>query len=363
MFMRPLSLAAAGLLLTIAAAGTSWADRSDGIDPSTLAPGLLQAKDAVARLERLTDEAEAIGNALFRVHNGFGDHRRSSSDAPTCETGWLLDLGARTREFGRAFRDAVQSARVQASRVEDLTVEPTVQPLLDPETNHKVLSLLARVDDLVRRYPETSSWQERYVEPLLRNCQPALVPAAGMAEPVPGAIPVSQGSSTAAAMGAATKKEPLIAVLAFGGGWLCPGAVPAAGVMLVTGKVCYSLSESCDCEPEAVSPAAVLGPEPVVAAPVAAEAAAPTAPASAPGGKDAVAPPAKPSTGKPAAVAPPAKPAAGKAVPAKPAAGKPAPAKPAPAKPSGAAFRNPNAKSGRSPATVRGPATKAGSAN
>jgi len=146
---------------------------------------------------------------------------------------------------------------VQARRIENLIVEPTVQPLIDPETNHKVLSLLARIDDLVRRYPEAASWQERYVEPLLAGCEPALVPAPGIAD----AVPAAGTNSGAVAMPMLARKGPLIAVIAFGGGWLCPGAVPAAGVMLVSGEICYSASEACDCEPAAVSPATVLGPE------------------------------------------------------------------------------------------------------
>src|SRR5205085_10636290 len=121
-----------------------------------------QADESLSRLERLVDEAEAIGAAMFRVHNEFGQKRALATEPPGCKTDWLLDLGARTRELGRAFRDAVQSARVQGRRVENLTVEPTVQPLLDPQTSHKVSTLLSRVDDLVRRYPETASWQEHY---------------------------------------------------------------------------------------------------------------------------------------------------------------------------------------------------------
>lgn len=272
MAFRSLVVAVAGVLIvTTAASGT----RLDGIDPSVLAPGLVQAGEAVDRLERLIDEAEAIGVALFRVHNEVGEQRAAMAAAaaapppkvgkgetppprpkaePDCTTPWLLDLGARSRELGRAFRDAVQSVRVQGRRVESVTVEATVQPLLDPETNHRISSLLARVDDLVRRYPEAASWQERYVEPLLDDCQTVLAPAPGIADVVPAALKDSAVTSPAS-------KSRLIAVLAFGGGFLCPGAVPAAGVMLVSGEICYSASESCDCEPAAVSPATVLGPE------------------------------------------------------------------------------------------------------
>ncbi|MFN2426287.1 MAG: hypothetical protein ABR587_07555 [Candidatus Binatia bacterium] len=273
MFLRSLARATALMILTT---GTAFAARSDGIDSSILAPGLVQAREALDRLDRLIDEAHAIGIALFRVHNEFGEQRAAMAAAaaarppanapkgppppkppaaPDCTTPWLLDLGARSREFGRGFRDAVQSTRVQGRRVENITVEPTVQPLLDPETNHRITSLLARVDDLVRSYPEAASWQERYVEPLLKGCEPALVPAAGIPDAAPPAI--KDGISA----GGPSRKPRLIAILAFGGGWLCPGAVPAAGVMLVSGDVCYSASESCDCEPAGVSPATVLGPD------------------------------------------------------------------------------------------------------
>jgi len=264
------------MALVLLASGAAGAARSDGIESSILAPGLVQANEAVDRLERLVDEAEAIGVALFRVQNQFGEQRAAMAAAaaakpppsapkappppkppasPDCTTPWLLDLGARSGELGRGFRDAVQSTRVQGRRVENVTVEATVQPLLDPETNHRVTSLLARVDDLVRSYPEAASWQERYIEPLLKGCEPALVPAAG----IPDAAPAAAKDNGSAVFSG--RRAKLIAILAFGGGWLCPGAVPAAGVMLVSGEVCYSESEICDCEPAGVSPAMVLGPE------------------------------------------------------------------------------------------------------
>lgn|GEM_PF-2174791 len=250
------ALLTATLLAGVLVDGALSADLSDGIDPSVLAPSLLQATQAIERLDRLTAEAEAIGTALFRVHNEFGEHRLRSAAPPPCEAAWLIDLGGRAREFGRAFRDAVQSARVQGTRVESLIVQPTVAPLLDPETNHRVLALLDRIDDLARRYPEASAWQEQFVEPLLADCAVVLHPAAGFPAPAPEAAP--EGGAAAAS---ARKREPLVAIMAIGGGWLCPGAVPAAGVMLVEGKVCYSGSEICGCEPLDIDPATVLGPE------------------------------------------------------------------------------------------------------
>ena len=145
---------------------------------------------------------------------------------------------------------------MQAGRVEDLTIQQTVQPLLDPETNHKVATLLTRVDDLVRRYPEAAAWQENYVEPLMKGCEATPAPADGIGDPVPVVTVPAPATN-----GAATRKSPLVAVLAFGGGFLCPGAVPAAGVMLVAGEICYSATEACDCEARTVSPATVLGPD------------------------------------------------------------------------------------------------------
>jgi hypothetical protein len=249
---RVVVLALAGLLAAVPAA---WAAHSDGIDSSLLAPGLVQANEAIARLQRLVDEAAAIGTALFRVHNDFGEKRSLTEGQPECKTLWLIDLGARSRELGRAYRDAVQSARVQARRIENLTVEPTVQPLLDAETNHRVASLLARVDDLERRYPEAAAWQERYVEPVIGKCMPVLIPAPGFPDVVPPTKDYNDEPS------ATHPKQKLVAIIAFGGGFICPGAEPAAGVMLVVGDVCYSESESCDCKPAPVSPATVLGPD------------------------------------------------------------------------------------------------------
>jgi len=248
---------AAACLMAVLAPAVASADLTDSIDPSILAPSLHQATESIERLDRLTAEAEAVGTALFRIHNEIGEHRQHETARPQCETPWLKDLGGRAREFGSAFRDAVQSARMQATRVESLIVQPTVEPLLDPPTNHRVLALLERVDNLTRRYPEAWAWQQQFVEPLLEGCSVSLAPAAGFPAPAPEAAPES-----AAAPAQARKREPLIAILAIGGGWLCPGAVPAAGVMLVEGKVCYSASEACGCDPVDVDPATVLGPEP-----------------------------------------------------------------------------------------------------
>jgi hypothetical protein len=284
MQVRSLAGALAGLLASLVLApSVTLAARSDGIEPSILAPGLVQANEAIDRLEHLLDEADAIGTALFRIHNEFGANRSAMAAAaaaaknpppskekdkdkakepparlkaePDCTTPWLIDLGARSRQFGRSYRDAVQSVRVQGRRVENVTVEPTVQPLLDPETTHRVLTLLTRVDDLVRGYPEAASWQEKYVEPLVKGCELALVPAPGIPDAAPRALK-DPGIATGSA-----RQAKLVAVLAFGGGYLCPGAVPAAGVMLVSGAICYSASETCACEPMSVSPATVLGPE------------------------------------------------------------------------------------------------------
>jgi len=254
MSVRGAARVLAAILSLLATA--AHAELSDGIDPSILAPGLVQATEAIAKLEKLTDEAEAIGTAIFRVQNEFGEKRLSVGNAPTCEMPWVNDLGERARELGRAFRDAVQSARVQAQRVEALTVQPTVRPLLDAETNHHVLDLLARVDELSRAYPESASWHARYIQPSIRGCPLGLVPGYGI--PAPAA---SSAGDAAAVVVDGRKVSPLVAVIAFGGGFLCPGAVPAAGVMLVRGKVCYSEAESCSCEPVEVDPATVLGPE------------------------------------------------------------------------------------------------------
>lgn len=288
-----------------------------------LAPTLPETRALIDSLERTTGEAEATGLALFRIHNRFGELRSKSSGRPDCNTAWMVDLASRARLLGAAFRDQAQSARAQAARAQRLMTAPTVQPLIDAGTHYQAVQLFARIDVLERRYLEASVWQRSYVEVLARWCETKIVVAPGVAgarlprgntgleitEPDPApeeevAVevvvkesdafeasvdspePVAAQPKPAAAAKAAQAPEfqlvrapqPAleesrnlevgaiqygpVAVLGIGEGVLCPGEIPAKGVVLLPEPLGCWARESCDCEPQSLLPGAVLGPGP-----------------------------------------------------------------------------------------------------
>jgi hypothetical protein len=210
-----------------------------------LAPGqpdYLHHRRALA--ERLA-EADAVGVALTRVHNSLGG-LLSAGLAKPCESERARSLAARTRPLGAAYRDAAQSARAEAARVRTLLQAPTLAPLLQDEDRNAAEGLLQRSAAHARRYLELHAWQERFVEPFLRQCDAKLVPAEGL----PGAGPTGPGN-----------EEGPVAVLGLGGGRICPGNYVADGrvLILLSPKACYG-GPTCTCEPRPVLPGAVLGP-------------------------------------------------------------------------------------------------------
>jgi hypothetical protein len=210
-----------------------------------LAPGqpdFLQHKRALT--EKLA-QADALGVALMRIQNAIGGILSSAPQKP-CESEQARSLAARTRPLGAAYRDAAQSARAEAARVRSLMQAPTLAPLLQEEDRNATESLLQRSGAHSHQYLESAAWQERFVEPLLRQCQVKLVPAEGL----PGAGPAGE-----------REEGSPVAVLGIGGGRICPGNYAADGrvLVLLSPKACYG-GPACACEPRPVLPGAVLGP-------------------------------------------------------------------------------------------------------
>lgn len=208
------------------------------IDPGVLAPGPGEWRAQIRRLEERLGEADAIGAAEARIHNELAQGPIQAR--ALCSTEANRSLLTRSTAFGAAYRDAVQSARADGTRVRRMLGEPTLQPLLGKEQREHAQTLLGRVEGHAIRYREMAAWQQRYLAQAARSCPMELVPTEGVG-------------------GLATAK---VAVLATGGGRICPFGIPADGrvVVLPSPDACHSDGEVCGCTPRPQAPAAVLGP-------------------------------------------------------------------------------------------------------
>lgn len=213
------------------------------IDPAIFAPGVEQVRQHLTATQNLVSRSEAIGKAVSRLHNRWSE--RLIHAVPTCGDSEAMDLAARTVPFGIAYRDAVQSARAEASRLARLLESPTITPILSPTDRQLAERLLRAIRDQARVYAETSAWQALHIEPIIRKCAPQISGGPGFPLEVP------QGSG---------EPQERIAIIGIGGGFLCPGDHPADGnvVVIEGGRACYGAS-ACDCVLERVFPAAILG--------------------------------------------------------------------------------------------------------
>lgn len=212
-----------------------------------IAPGPTELDEAVAEMHARVDRMDAVGDALARVQNAWGERMATGTPTDPCTDPAAASLAARSRVLGDAWRDGVQSSRAQLDRLERLWAAPTVVPLLDDADHDTADAFRATVDRHVRSWSEAAAWQSRIVEPAVRKCPDlALVPVEGL--PYAGAP--------------ARRDDPVrVAVIAVGGGLICPAALPADGRVVVTGgTACWDAGDACSCALEPVLPAAVLGP-------------------------------------------------------------------------------------------------------
>jgi hypothetical protein len=214
--------------------------------PAALAPGPHELDAAVAGMDARVARMEAIETALGRVQGAWAEKLAAGEKPDPCSDPAAASLVARSRALGRAYRDAVQSSRAQLTRLEYLWSAPTVSPLLDDDDLSRGEDLRRIVTEHTLVWLEAAAWQERFVDPTARRCDPDLAVAAGIA--YAGAPAITQGPVP-------------VAILALGGATVCPGAEPADGrvVVVPSGKACLGSSD-CTCEPVDVLPAEVLGP-------------------------------------------------------------------------------------------------------
>lgn len=210
------------------------------VDPGILAPGPVEWTAQVRRLEQKLGDADALGAAEARIHNHLA--QGPIPGRSLCATGENRSLVTRSALFGAAYRDAVQAARADGTRLRRMLGEPTLQPLLWKEERQRAEALLERVEAHVVRYREMAAWQRRHLAQAVKSCPTELVAAEGMG-------------------GVATAK---VAVVGVGGGTICPFGMPADGTVVVLPRpeACHSPGADCGCTPVPQAPGAVIGPAP-----------------------------------------------------------------------------------------------------
>lgn len=217
------------------------------LDPGpALAPSPVDLLAAAAELGRRLDGAEAAARALGRVHTALAEAERRAGGPPACDDAVVVALLPRTTPLGAGVRSWAQSARAQSDRVQSMMQSVTVSALIDDPLAQDLAHLRERVSAIERAYAELIQVEQHRVGPLAARCPTPLAPGPGLVVSLP--LP-------------AAEREPLVAILGLGGGFLCPVGAPADGQMvLVSGPSCYSAGP-CSCSPAPVAPAAVLGPE------------------------------------------------------------------------------------------------------
>lgn len=210
-----------------------------------IAPGPVELSSATGQLDERLARASAIALAMGRFHATWGELLATGGKPDPCADPAMGSLVARSRAFGAAYRDAIQDARAASDRLAYLHAAVTVAPLLDESDRVAFSRAQAEVAHDVAVYLELSAWQIRFVEPYARGCEVALGQAEGLAWTGP----------------VATTDPRAVAVLGLGGGYVCPGAAPADGrVVVVDGVACIAGDTACGCVPLPVLPGAVLTP-------------------------------------------------------------------------------------------------------
>lgn len=224
---------------------------SSGAAPGTrlaAGPQVLEA-DMDELLER-QGLAAASERALARLHNAWGE-RLVLGGKVDCAEPEVAGLAA-AEPLLRLHTERVQAVRAQQARVSEGAAEPTLEALVQGVWAQRLADLAEGSRGLEAGWQELSAWQRGQVQPTLSRCKPELRVGPGL--PAPDGRAAPEGAP--------------VAVVATGGGRLCPLDAPAEGGAFVVpeGLACYALT-ACECTPAAVAPGAVLGPE-TPAAPV-----------------------------------------------------------------------------------------------
>jgi hypothetical protein len=211
-----------------------------------VAPGPTELRDADTAMSARLNEGRALSVAVSRIQNRWAERALRGAPVLACDDAEARSLTARSRALGAAWRDAVQSSRVQLARMESLWTSSTVAPLLDEADLRRADEVRLAVADASRRLGEAHAWQERVIDPAMRGCEVHLEGAPGLPSPSPQA---------------ADDRGVAVAVFALGGGLVCPVGAPADGRVVVVpdGQACLGTSDCFSCTPEDMLPGVVLG--------------------------------------------------------------------------------------------------------
>ncbi|TNE90524.1 MAG: hypothetical protein EP330_07915 [Deltaproteobacteria bacterium] len=210
-----------------------------------LAPTAGEVRLAVERLEGRLIDAEALGEAVGRVHNRWVELSGKPGTRVACDSP-AAELAGRSALFGGPWRDAVQLARVELSTVERAAAAPSAAPLLDERDRERIAALTAQVGAQERAVLEASSWHATHLGSLVARCKPVLAAAPGIARTEVLASGETPGP---------------VAVALLAGARVCADEREVRGptVLVVdSGAACYG---ACGCGAEPLDPAAVLGEE------------------------------------------------------------------------------------------------------
>lgn len=200
--------------------------------PTSLHVRLVRARKELAR-------AQAMATALVRIHNRWAELLATHTAPTSCEANPHLPLLRRSPLLLEAWRDAAQSARAEWARLERLAADRALQSVWTEDDRNELEHLRTEIAEQAPAWMEARAWQEQLVTPTLQRCPGAPTAGPGLGE----------------------MQQP-VAVLGVGGGWICPGDIPAQQVVVVLDdpRACWGELD-CACLAEPVLPGAVLGPE------------------------------------------------------------------------------------------------------
>jgi hypothetical protein len=209
------------------------------VETAWLAPTLAEHNEHADALDEAITETAAVLEAIARMHNTWTTLTPPGLRTSVCEEVPLATVGLRAEAFLAAAAPSLARLTTRLERHIATATAPTVAPLLHPDAPDELAERQATVARLQARLAEAAVWQTTHVSHRIRDCQPPDTSLRGIARD-----PYAEGP---------------VAVLAAGGGVLCPPGVPADGrVVVMDGPACIASSAVCGCVGEPARPGAVL---------------------------------------------------------------------------------------------------------
>ncbi len=202
-----------------------------------LAPTQEELDEALLQGEAALARSQALQEAVLLLQGALGERRGEARRLPVCEEPQVTSLVARSRVFGAAWRDAAQRLRVEADRVGRMAARGTAVAGAG-----RVARLAEDAATQAESAALAGAWHGTFVETAFKECGPALVATPGLER----------------AARAEGEPEGDVALIARGGGFLCPGLSPADGrVVVASPRGCVSRS-ACSCAEAPLLPGAVI---------------------------------------------------------------------------------------------------------